>query len=189
MRQRLTQALVAELPADGRDRIVFDALDSGFGVRITKSGAKIFVAHARVGATLHRVSLGTFPKITVAAARGLARTALRDMRAGRDPVAERAARERAGENTAVTIAMLAERWMADEVRPKRKPLTTRDYERLLNDKIKPALGHLRVAQITKDDVLKFQASMAATPRRANYTISTLRALLTYAESWPRNGRT
>ena len=35
MRHRLTQDFVAALPVDGGDRIVFDALESGFGIRIS----------------------------------------------------------------------------------------------------------------------------------------------------------
>jgi integrase len=180
MGQRLTQALVAELPV-GRDRIVFDALEAGFGVRVTKAGAKIFVAHARVAGRLHRVSLGTFRDMTVTAAREAAREALQDMRAGRDPRVERAARATAAKAGATTVKAFAERWLDEIVRPKRKPNTLRDYEYLIEHKIVPALGHLAVQRVTKDDVLQLHIAMKDTPRRANYTISTFRALMTYAE--------
>jgi integrase len=181
MRQRLTQELVAVLPADGRDRLLFDALESGFGIRVTRSGAKIFVAHVRVGGRLCRTSLGKFPQVTVAAARSAARLALRDMRAGRDPRAERVAREKAAAASATTVEAFAERWLKEVVRPKRKPRTFADYERLLDQKIVPALGHIVVERVTKEDVLQLHLSMKDTPRRANYTVSTFRALMTYAE--------
>jgi hypothetical protein len=181
VRQRLTQELVASLPVDGRDRLVFDALQSGFGIRVTPAGAKLFVAHVRVGGQLRRASLGKFPAITVAAARDLARLALRDMRAGRDPKLEQLVRLKAAAAGATTVAEFAERWLEEVVRPKRKAYTIRDYERLLAQKIIPSLGHMPVQQVTKEDVLHLHLSMKATPRRANYAVSTFRALMTYAE--------
>ena len=38
-----------------------------------------------------------------------------------------------------------------------------------------------VSRVAKEDVLKLHAEMQATPRRANYTVATFRALMTYAE--------
>jgi integrase len=76
---------------------------------------------------------------------------------------------------------LADRWLADYVRIKLKPRTIVDYERIVADKIKPRLGALPVSAVTKGDVISFHAAMSNTPRRANYVISTVRALMTFAE--------
>jgi integrase len=82
----------------------------------------------------------------------------------------------------MTVTAFAERWLAEVVRPKRKPRTVADYGRLLKDKILPALGHLVVERVTKEDVLlKLHLAMRETPRRANYAVSTFRAMMTYAE--------
>jgi integrase len=181
MQDRLTQELVAELPIDGRDRLIFDARLPGFGVRVTPAGTKIFVAQARVDGRLRRVAVGRFSAQSVSEAREAARSALQDMRAGRDPKSEQAQRTRAIEAGATTVAIFAERWFDEYVSAKLKPRTIADYERLLAQKIIPALGHLIVARVAKDDVLKFHSDMRATPRRANYTVATFRALMTYAE--------
>jgi integrase len=181
MQDRLTQELVAALRIDGRDRLVFDARLPGFGVRITPAGTKIFVAQARVEGRLRRVPVGRFPDMSVVAARDAADAALRDMRAGLDPKVEKAARVKAVEAGSTTVAEFAERWLAEHVRTKHKPRTIFDYERLIEQKIKPALGHLLVGSVAKEHVLKFHADMKATPRRANYTVATFRALMTYAE--------
>jgi integrase len=181
MRHRLTQEFVAGLPIDGRDRIVFDALESGFGVRVTPAGAKIFVAHVRASGRLQRATLGKFPAVSVAEARDAARVAIRDLRAGRDPRVEQVARAKAIEAGATTVKAFSERWLAEVVRPKRKPRTRADYERLLEQKILPTLGHLIVERVSKEDVLKLHVAMQSTPRRANYTVSTFRAMMTYAE--------
>jgi integrase len=178
----LTDALVAALPVDGRDRPYADSKLAGFAVRVTPQGAKIFQARARVGVGGPRrtVPLGTFPDLSVAAARSNALRALADMRRGVDPVLAERTRQRAALAGEVTVAGLAAKWMADHVRPKLKPRTILDYDALLAKHILPALGHLSVAAVERDDVIRLHVAMQATPRRANYTISTVRALLNFA---------
>lgn len=80
----------------------------------------------------------------------------------------------------MTIAELADKWLVDYVRPKLKPRTVFDYERLLRQRILPALGHLSVTRVSRDDVTRLHVSMANTPRRANYAVSTVRALMSFA---------
>jgi integrase len=74
---------------------------------------------------------------------------------------------------------LAAKWMLDYVQPKLKPRTAFDYERLLAQHILPAVGHLSVARIERDDVVRLHVDMARIPRRANYAIATLRALINF----------
>jgi Arm DNA-binding domain/Phage integrase, N-terminal SAM-like domain len=178
---RFTEAIVAALPVDGSDRITFDALLPGFGVRVTPAGTKLFIAQAHVAGRPRRLTLGVFPKKSVAAAREDARAALFDMRAGRDPMVEKVSRTRAIEAGQVTVSAFADRWYAEYVEPKLKPRTASDYRRLLDRRIKPALGHIIVGRVEKEDVLKFHADMRAVPRRANYAVAVFRALMTYAE--------
>jgi integrase len=181
MSVRLTQQLVAALVASDCDHFISDTVAPGFGVRVTPAGTKIFFAQARVNKQPRRITLGKFPDMSVAEAREAAYATLADMRAGRDPKVEHAARARALMTGATTVAAFAERWLAEYVRPKLKPRTAADYERLIEQRIKPALGHLIVGQVAKDHVLRFHADMRATPRRANYALATFRALMTYAE--------
>jgi integrase len=173
---RLTQALVDELAPDGRDRRIFDSRQPGFGVRITPTGTKLFIAQVRVAGRKRKVTIGRHPDLTVAQAREQALQVLADIRRGADPVAERKVRA-AG---AMTIAELAAKWMQDHVRPKLKPRTVADYEDLLRQQILPALGRLSVAHIGRDDVVRLHVAMERTPRRANYVIATVRAILNFA---------
>jgi integrase len=177
----LTDDSVKALVIDGRDRIIFDSLQPGFGVRITPAGKRLFVAQARAGGRPRRISVGSYPEMGVADARAAARGALEDIRAGRDPAVEKAARVKAIEAGQTTLGDFAERWFREYVETKLKPRTAADYRKLLDQRIKPAFGHGLVSRVSKEDVLRFHAGMKATPRRANYTVATLRALLTYAE--------
>ena len=110
---RLTEAAVAALAVTGRDTIIFDAGSDGFGVRVTPAGTKIFIAQARVAGRPRRVAIGRFPDLTVAGARKAARAALQDMRAGRDPKLEHAARAVALVAGQTTVADFADRWLAE----------------------------------------------------------------------------
>jgi integrase len=178
---KLTKELVEELSANGAERTIFDTANPGFGVRVTPSGKKIWIARARSGNRRIKINLGTFPEKSLSAAKAEAHAALRDIREGKDPRAEKATRRAALEAGQTTVAALADRWLSEYVRPKLKPRTIQDYERLVEQRIKPRLGALPVAAVTKSDIISFHASMANTPRRANYTISTTRALMTFAE--------
>lgn len=178
---KLTADFIEAIAANGKDQTFTDTVVAGLVLRVTPVGTKLFRVEVRVGGKLRRVTLGTYPAMTLATARRDARPALDALRQGRDPALERAARQKTVEDGAVTIEALADRWLTDQVRVKRKPRTVADYEKIFEQHIKPALGHLPVQAITWADVNAFHGSMARTPRRANYVVSTLRACLTYAE--------
>ena len=177
---KLTQEFVDGLTTD-RDRTFYDSTLTGFGVRALPTGVRTYLARAKVAGRVHKLTIGNAAIMTLAAARREARTALDAIRRGQDPVKDKADRQRALEYGAITVADLADRWMTEVVRPKRKPRTVFDYQKIIDDKIKPALGREPVKELSWEAVNKFHASMKRTPRRANYTVSTLRAMLNFAE--------
>ena len=177
---KLTQEFIDGLTTD-RDRTFFDTVQAGFGIRVLPTGIKTYVAKATVAGLRRKVTIGNAATMTLAAARREAREALDAIRRGADPAKDKADRRRALEYGAITIADLSERWMTEAVRPKRKPRTIDDYERILAKNILPALGRVPVKELTWEQVNKFHGAMSKTPRRANYVTSTLRAMLNFAE--------
>jgi integrase len=178
---KLTNDLIASIVAAGVEKTVFDSATPGFGFRLTANQKGIWLARARVDNQRTKISLGTYPEKSLATARAEAHAALRDIRDGKDPRAEKAARRLATQAGKITVSELADRWLAEHVRLKLKPRTVSDYERIVEQRIKPRLGTLAVASVSKSDVISFHASMANTPRRANYVVATLRALMAFAE--------
>jgi integrase len=174
MRARLTEAVIAKLEPTDRDQFIFDTQLAGFGYRLTPAGRGIFF----VGKP--RRTVGYHPELKAAEARELARQMLVDLRQGRDPAAEAKAREAAALANEMTVAQLSEKWLADYVRPKLKPRTIRDYEILLARHILPAVGHLSVSRISRDDATWMHVGMARIPRRANYTLRTLSGMMSFA---------
>jgi integrase len=176
----LTDAQVTALPVTGHEYMHADPRTAGFYVRVTAGGSKLFYARARYNGRRLRVPLGEHPQTSVSKARDLALAALSDGRAGKNPLAEREARAQAGRVQDMTVAVLAEKWMQDYVRPKLKPRTIADYQQLLDRHILPALGGLYVPLVTRDDVVQLHVSMARTPRRANYVAATVRAIFNFS---------
>jgi integrase len=171
---RLSEALVESLAPADRDQFLFDSLLATFGYRLTPAGRGIFF----VGKP--RRTVGHRPPLKVSEAREQAHQMLADIRQGRDPVIERKARQARIAAGTMTVAQLAEKWMANYVRPKLKPRTAFDYERLLAQHILPALGGLPVAAVERSDVERLHLAMARIPRRANYTVSTTHVLFNHA---------
>ena len=171
---RLTEALLDGLTPTDRDQFLFDAMLATFGYRLTPGGRGIFF----VGKP--RRTVGHRPPLKVTEAREHARQILADLRQGRDPAIERKARQQAAAAGEMTVAQFADKWLVNYVRPKLKPRTVEDYERLLAQHILPALGHLSVARVERQDVERLHVAMARTPRRANYTISTTHVLFNHA---------
>jgi len=172
---QLTEALLDGLAPSDRDQFLFDTKLATFVYRLTPAGKGIFY----VGKPRRRV--GCRPPLKVAEARELAGQMAVDIRQGRDPALELRARQHALAASQMTVKVLADEWMEKHV-AKLKPRTQEDYGRLFAQHINPAVGHLPVVEegISHDDANRLHAAMARTPRRANYTLSTLRALMNYA---------
>ena len=63
---------------------------------------------------------------------------------------------------------------------RRSPKTRRDYGRYL-DLLKAQHGHRSIAKLPREAVFKLRDEFQTTPRTANYLVSVLRLLLSYAE--------
>src|ERR1700757_4481317 len=92
---KLTQAAIEKLKAPEEGRLEYrDSQLSGFGLRISESGRKTWVALYRVGRKLVRETIGTTALIpNVAEARERARQSMQKAQAGQNPIAERRGRE------------------------------------------------------------------------------------------------
>src|SRR5512132_4193420 len=91
---RLTDAIIKRLPAPERDsRVTFDDAVKGFGIRVTAAGSRAFVVYYRRKADgrQRRVTIGSFPDWTTAAAREEAKRIKREVDSGADPVGEQQA--------------------------------------------------------------------------------------------------
>ncbi|WP_048861870.1 tyrosine-type recombinase/integrase [Acidisphaera rubrifaciens] len=175
----LTDADVKALaPPEAGNRIVYDAEVKGFGVRITKAGARAFILNYRAAGRERRITIGSWPDWKVRPARDHAKALKRRIDLGDDPMGDRHA-----DRAAPTIADLADRFEAEHL-PKRRPATVVDYRSILRLYVRPQLGKVRVADLRHSDVEKLHREVAKTaPIRANRTVAVLSKMLALAVKW------
>jgi integrase len=168
---RLTDRFVATAVAPTGERAEFwDAQVSGLGLRVSDRGRKTWIVRYR---TLRRrqprFTLGTYPAISLADARGKAIDTMRAAQNGADPAAERRQeRSRARTETLKTFDNLAEAYFkaceAGEWMPKGKkqrPRTLNDSRAVWQRYVTRVIGSKRLDEIKRIVVKTLLRDMAA----------------------------
>jgi integrase len=179
MAEKLTDTAVKDLapPAAG-NRITYDTEVKGFGVRITKAGAKAFILNYRAGGNEKRITIGSYPDWHVNDARKEAKAMKRRIDVGEDPMADRHA-----DRAAPTMNDLADRFEAEHL-SKRRPTTQVDYRAILRLYVRPSLGTTKVVDVRHADVERLHARISKTaPYRANRTVAVLSKMMALAVKW------
>lgn len=158
---------------------LWDGALPGFGLRVTASGARSYVLKYRRGPVQRWLTIGRHgAPWTPDTARSKARKLIGQIELGNDP-----AQERLAEREAETLAAFAARYLDTHARPHKKPSSIDDDERNLKNHILPALGRLRMRDITRGDVAGFVHSLRATPIAANRCRALLSHMFKKAEAW------
>jgi integrase len=187
MGQRLTDRMVLALPApDKGNKVYYDAPDRkganatpGFGVRVTAAGSRAFILNYRTkDGRERRLTIGSPPAWSLAAAREAAVEHRHRIDAGDDPLANLMAGRKAP-----TMRDLAERFEREHL-PSRRDSTARDYSALIKNEILPKLGRLKVAAITYSDIASLHRKISErAPYRANRCLATLSKMFSLAVRW------
>ncbi len=177
--QRITKRTVDALQPNGRDFTAWDDTISGFGVRVRPTGTKSYVvvyrAGAGRGAPVRRYTIGAVGKITPERARARAKVILGAVAHGHDP-----ANQKTAERGTPTVAELADAFMADHVRPKRKAGTAEFYRDILDRIVKPAVGTTKADKLTRLQVGRLHSSLAETPFQANRVLAVVGSMYAFA---------
>ena len=145
-RRVLTAASIDRLkpPASGQIEH-FDKGFPGLALRISYGGGKSFVYFYRIGGKLRRMTLGTYPAISLAEAREAWRSARQDVAAGRDPASSR---KRRG-SQANDFESVAREWLK---RDQGKNRSLAEVTRVVERELLPEWGHRAVSDITRRDI-------------------------------------
>jgi integrase len=148
-RMLLTDRFVAGAKATGSQRLdFFDEKTRGLALRVSPGGNKAWTFHftSPKDERRARVTLGSYPGTTLAAARTRAteaRTLLEDGRDPRDVFAEQ-------NSGAMTVRGLVASYLEKHVRPKLR--TAKAVERRFEKNIIPVIGDVKVADLHRRDV-------------------------------------
>lgn len=175
---KLTKNIVERTPVREKVFFLFDDSLPGFCVRIAPNGKRHYYQQYMKHKKTKRFPLGMHGIITAEAAREKAIAVLAQINAGADPVAESVERTRQP-----TVRDLAERYMKEHAAVHCKPATAEGYEFYLRRTILPALGDLKVADVTRKDISAFHSSLADTPYNANRSLEIISKMFNLAEMW------
>lgn len=175
---RLSKRLVESADVRSVEYMLWDSDLAGFGIRVMPSGCRSYLIQYRVGTRSRRLSLGAHGVLTTEQAQSLALGALASVKAGADPAEERKRRRHA-----LTVRDLAERFDREHISVRVKDSTAKEYRRNLTRFILPALGRLRIDEVTRADVARFHHDLRHIPYQANRNIEIISKMFTLAEMW------
>jgi len=175
---KLTARGVEHVKPPKRGRVEYwDAALPGFGLRVTHTGSRSWVAMFRAGGRLRRMTLGTFPALQLADARDKAREVLRSAQKGNDPAAKKIEERRREADLFHNIA-------AAFVERHCKP-NNRGWDRQQADLQREFVSHWRnrpIGSITRRDILEVIDALAdrTSPQRANRYLALIKKLFSWA---------
>jgi integrase len=145
-KRSLTDASVRRLKAPPSGQIdVFDRGYPGLALRISYGGGKSWVCFYRAGRKLRRMTLGTYPALTLAEARQVWRDVRAEAQAGRDP-----AKSRKREKPATDFETVSREWLKRDQSGKR---SLREVKRIVERELIPVWGERQITEIGRRDIL------------------------------------
>lgn len=170
---------------------VWDGDLPGFGLRVSPKGTRTYVLKYRAHGRQRWLTIGQHGKPmpvgvsantgavwTPTSARDEALRLLGRVREGADPAFDRQEARRAE-----TVREFATRYQKEHVALHNKPATASATKRKLKNHILPALGHIRLVDLSRDDVARFHRNLKATPYQANRCLALVAHMLGTAEKW------
>lgn len=178
---RLTDQIVRKaLPPLRGQAVLWDDDLKGFGLRVTPRGAKAFVLDYRAHGRQRRITIGSFPDWSVAAAREEAKKLKREVDIGNDPMAERHE-----DRAAFTMNELWEKYQQEHLAQK-SPRSQADERSMWEQIILPRFGTEKAMFITTEHIDALHRDITEirkTPVRANRVIEVLRKAFNLAMRW------
>jgi len=183
---RFTDAFIKALPTTGKRYDVREASKSGLTVRVGASGSKVWQLQFRHEGKPWRLTLGPYPRLSLAAANVKAAEARQKVELGDNPARDTVAANRIA-RAAQTVSELADdyldKWAIDGKRGRRSPENIAEDRRIIEKDVRPVWGDRKARSITRGDVaaLLDEIKGRGAPVQANRTLTVLRAMFRKAE--------
>ena len=180
MKIKIGRRALSALPAVTRPTIFYDTDLTGFGLKVSSTGALSYIVEYRPGAggrsvSKRRMVIGTPKNLTPEEARNQASGILARVRLGDDPAAERSIARKAE-----TISDLLTSFMDDHIRAKRKARTAKLFQGYIDNHIKFALGTRKVPSLARADIERLHKAIGRkNPVTANRVLALIGAAYSY----------
>ena len=151
---RISKRSIDAIEAPAKDTFFWDDTLKGFGVKVTKTGKKMFVLQGRLDGIVRRYTIGQYGSPwSPDQAREEALQFLSQLGRGIDPTSEKKARRAQG-----LISDLIAQYIEEGMSHK-KPGTREAEVASLNRHVIPLLGRRRIGEITRRDIQKFMSDV------------------------------
>ena len=181
-KMKMTKTAVDSLEPRTKPWIMYDTEIKGFGVRVGRSGRKVWIVEYRPGAggrgvSTKRLKLADVTILTLDEARRAAKTVLAKARLG-DDLADKREKDR----EMPTVEEFAQVFMRDHVMAKRKASTVRIYQYHVDRLITPVIGNFKLHVVSAADVTNLHLKVGEENGRgtANRVMQTLSSMYGYA---------
>lgn len=182
---RLTDASLKTIKPQAQRFEVSDAVVGGLRLAVHPSGARSWIVRYRHGGKQHKLTLGSYPRLTLADARSASREALRAVAAGRNPSGEKKeARAASAAAERDVFERVYEEYKRRHIEKNLKPGVAHDTKKIFDRALLPRFGKKRLAEITRGDIARYLDDTIdrGAPAAANRTFAALRHFLNYAVS-------
>ena len=185
----LSERVVRDAKAGPKPYVLWDSQVKGLGCLVHVSGRKTYTLRYRENGRKRAPTLGRCSDWSLRDVRDFAREELARVGRGDHSLTER--RRRAREAPTVNDALAR---FFDETVPRRiaagrlTERTAGEYRRQGRSYVAPALGAMRVASITRDDVKRFAATLFDRPVERNRVLAFVSRIFTLTEHWGWRGQ-
>jgi integrase len=164
-------------PNATRDTFIWDDGLPGFGVRCRPSGQKTYLLKYRAAGNQRWLTLGKHGELTPDQARARALRHKSDVSDGADPSAVKQARRRES-----TVGDVVDRYFVEHVSIHNKPSTAAEVRRIVERRIKPGLGAIKITALKRADVSRWHQGMSGTPYEANRALACVSKAMSLAST-------
>jgi integrase len=178
---RFTDRSIAALGPKAKIYEVWEDGRTGLGVRMSPRGRKSWNYMYRFAGKARRMTLGTYPAVSLANARVKHANAKELLAKGTDPGAVHVEKRRT-ERQAETVQNLVDEYLEKWARPRKR--SANEDERILNKDVIPVWGKRKAKSITRRDVILLLDGIVerGSPIQANRTLAAVRKMFNFAIS-------
>ena len=178
----LTERVVRDAKADGKARTIWDQQVMGLGLQITPTGVKNYVIRYRVGDRRRQAIIARAGQVSLKAARERAGAELVRIRAGETDPLERRREAKEAPTVADGVARFFDEYAPERVRIGRmSPRTVAEYRKGVRRYVLPALGKLKIADVSRRQVEVMVKPLR--PAQRNRVLAVTSRLFTLFERW------